>query len=259
MLVGALVFCTGSECQEGAGTETATEAATVPFPCVLQPADAGLESRFEAWLATGRERVEAWFGKPFPEAVTVLVHPDRAAFTASFPAEWGLTDTQCWMVAYGVADRLSVLSPRVWRTEACEHDPDDEVHVQGIVTHELVHAFHGQHNVTRDFTGIEEAVGWFGEGLGVLVSGQLDDERLTGARRAVAEGRGPVRLTEAWSGPDRYGICGSLVAFLAERVGRDGVLRLLAATSLEEFLEAAGLDEPALLDAWRASLLADES
>ena len=230
-----------------------------PFPLEVTAADTPGASELERVVAEGRAQVEAFFGAPFPEPVRVLVQPDRAAFDASFPPEWGVGQTQCWMVAYGVADRLSLLSPRVWRAEACEHDPDDAVHVQRLVTHELVHAYHGQHNPTRDFSGIEEATGWFAEGLAVLASGQLDAERLAGARRAVAEGRGPTDLRTAWSGADRYGVCGSLVAFLETRCGREGLVRLLAATDFEAFLQEAGLTEEAWLAAWRGWLVEAEA
>ena len=209
-----------------------------------------------ARLAASRQRVEAFFDGAFPEPVTVFVHPDRAAFTHSFPREWGMTSTQCWMVAYGVADALSLLSPRAWPAESCEHDPDDSAHVDGILAHELVHVFHGQHNATRDFTGIEEDVGWFAEGLAVYASGQLeDDDHADAAREALRNEAGPTTLASAWSGRYRYGVCGSLAAFLDHRLGREGLTALLAATSLEQLLAPTGMAEPELLEAWEAWVL----
>src|SRR5262245_47674552 len=47
--------------------------------------------------------VESFFGGRF-RSFTLTVLPDRAAFDASFPPEWGLSKTECWMVASGTAD-----------------------------------------------------------------------------------------------------------------------------------------------------------
>ena len=87
----------------------------------------------------------------------------------------------------GVADRFELLSPAVWKSQACEHDGRDLQHVQDIVTHELTHVFHGQHNPTRDFTGMDgEArtnqgmlgVAWIGNGESLFV-------KLVGAKDVV--------------------------------------------------------------------------
>ena len=155
------------------------------------------------------------------------------------------------MVAAGVADALRILSPRVWTTEACEHDPRDAEHVRGIVVHELTHVFHGQHNPTGDFTGAEE-VGWFAEGLAVVVSGQLATGPRASALEAVDAGAVPRELEAAWSGAHRYGVCGTLVLYLDELLGRDRLFELLAATTEEEILRAAGMSEEELLVEWRA-------
>src|SRR6516165_2607432 len=77
------------------------------------------------------------------------------------------------MVASGVADRMVILSPRVWKTQAAEHDPADAEHLRDLIAHELVHVYHGQHNPRPDFDGMDDS-GWFVEGLAVYVSGQLE-------------------------------------------------------------------------------------
>jgi hypothetical protein len=79
----------------------------------------------EAHLQAGRPLVERAVGVPLRTPVAVTVAPTRAAFDATFPPEWGIPETQCWMVAWGVADKLAVLSPRAWAAEACEHDAAD--------------------------------------------------------------------------------------------------------------------------------------
>jgi hypothetical protein len=227
------------------------------FDYTFAPADAEHINELKTRIDRGVVAVEQFFERPFREPVSVTVCPDREAFTRALPAEWGLGETQCWMVASGVADRLIILSPRVWRTDACEHDPADEQHVQGIVTHELVHVFHGQYNPTRDFTGAEE-VGWFAEGLAVYVSGQLEQGHLAAPREAIELGLAPKKLEDAWSGKYRYGVCGSIVAYIDHTYGREILRYLLVTTTQEEFLFLLGLTEQELLDRWRASVLADD-
>jgi len=186
----------------------------------------------------------------------VEVYPSRDKFTAAFPPEWGMSETACWMVAAGVTDRMIILSPRVWEVEACEHDPNDAQHVQDIVVHELVHVFHGQHNPTGDFTGAEE-VGWFVEGLAVHVSGQLGHGHLAEPREAIEQGVAPTRLVDAWSGKYRYGVSGSLVAFMDQTYGREVIRRMLAVTNQAELLALAGVTEGELLDQWRQYVIAE--
>jgi hypothetical protein len=53
-----------------------------------------------------------FFRSPLPEALTIVLGPDRAALSAVLQAEWGIPDTACWRVATGVADFLGKLSSR---------------------------------------------------------------------------------------------------------------------------------------------------
>ena len=233
----------------GATRRAAAEATR--FQLVHGPEDAADAARLAPWLEEGVKAVEAFFGAPFRDAFLVELFPDRASFSASFPPAWGMTDTQCWMVATGVADFLHVLAPRVWRAEACEHDPDDDRHVRGILVHELTHVFHGQYNPTRDFTGAEE-LGWFAEGLAVLVSDQLAEQHLARAAEAVRAGAVPAELESAWSGPYRYAVAGTLVQYVDGVAGREALLELLAATTEQELLAAIGRTEEELLAEWLA-------
>lgn len=221
------------------------------FRVQSSPAAAGDAAQVEARLLAARPAVEAALGVPLRTPVQVTLAATRAEFDATFPPEWGVPGTECWMVAWGVADRMAVLAPGAWATQACEHDAADAGHVQRLLAHELVHVLHGQHNGHPDFTGLDD-IGWFVEGLGVLASGQLDAEHAGRARQALAEGRGPRDLAGAWSGPYRYATCGSLVRFWSGRAGPDGLARGLSATGNAELLAATGLDEPAFLDAWAA-------
>lgn len=197
--------------------------------------------------------LEAYFGHAFLRPVTVSVLADRAAFDAAAPAEWGIAPSQCWMVGIGAADRLLFLSPAAWAEEACDHKPEDADEARSILRHEMAHVYHGQHNPTGDFTGMDEA-GWFVEGLAVLTSGQLDERRMAQARTAVADGKGPNALTEAWSGPARYGVGGSLVRFIEATWGRATLFDLMAETSNAGILSRLGLSEQEFLARWQAWL-----
>jgi hypothetical protein len=220
-------------------------------------ADRATAAALRPRLETGRRAVEAYFGSPFPERVTATLAPDRATFTAVLNAEWGVPETQCWMVGTGVADFLVILSPRDWAAEACEHDAADTQHVQDIVTHELTHVYHGQRNPTRDFDGADE-VGWFAEGLAVVVAGQLDRGRMSDPREAVRAGAVPARLADAWSGRYRYGVSGSLVRYIDVTWGRDAVRDLLAVTTQAQLLTRIGVTEQELLDRWKAWVMEPE-
>jgi hypothetical protein len=196
--------------------------------------------------------VEAFFGQPFAEPVHFVLARDRAAFDAAFPATWQMGATQCWMVGVGVADFLVLLSPDVWASQACDHAGSAD-EVRGIITHELVHTYHGQRNPSRDFTGAEDAA-WFVEGLAVLASGQLTDERLAGVRDAVRRGEGPTALDAVWAGRAKYGQAGSLVRFVDETWGRARLNELLAARNAGELLAGLGTTEADLIRDWRSWL-----
>jgi Peptidase of plants and bacteria len=159
------------------------------------------------------------------------------------------------MVASGVADRMVILSPRVWKTQAAEHDPADAEHIRELIAHELVHVYHGQHNPRPDFDGMDDS-GWFVEGLAVYVSGQLERSHRTAARDALKVGKAPTRLADAWSGRYRYGVSGSMVEFVDKRYGRDVVKRLLAVVSNEEALKLLNTTEGEFLEAWKGRVSA---
>jgi hypothetical protein len=201
--------------------------------------------------------VQAFLGKPYPEAFKVRLFPDRASLTEQWRKDWKAPDLQpeCWMVASGTASLLDVLSPAVWKTQGCDHDPSDAKHVSLLLTHELVHVYHGQRNPNPTFDGLDD-LGWFIEGLAVYASGQLDATRLSSCRAAVAAGRVPARLKDAWSGKDRYGVAGSMVEFIDRKYGRAVLVRLLPCTDQGQILNIVGLSEEDFLARWKEDLLA---
>jgi hypothetical protein len=258
VMVLTLLACLQVGCSEKArAVETADENELLAplFQFEFDQQDKKSASELEVYVARGKRMVEEFFEMSFRDSVIVVVCPTREAFTSAFPPEWGMSETECWMVAAGVADQLIILSPRVWGEESCEHDPLDIQHVQGIVAHELVHVFHGQYNPTRDFTGAEE-VGWFVEGLAVHVSGQLNQGHLAEPSEAIELGKDPTCLSEAWSGKYRYGVCGSLVMYMDRACGRDTIRKMLAVTSQADLLALSGVTESELLKHWKEFIIA---
>jgi hypothetical protein len=229
-----------------------TDASASNPPAAPRPAD------FGPVLTDCQRTVESFFGRPFARHFDFVVFPDRAAFDQSFPPSWGIEHTECWMVACGVADRLCLLSPSVWREQACEHDPDDATHVRGIVAHELVHVFHGQSNPSGDFSAVE-GLDWFVEGLATYASGQLEEHHVLSAADAIGAGAAPEHLADAWKGKYRYGVSGSLVRFLDRRLGRGVINQMLSATTQPQVLSLAGMSESELLSQWRESVLAESA
>jgi hypothetical protein len=229
-----------------------------PFELHYEAADAVIAAAWQPLLEAGVDTVEGFFGEPYRQSFTIDVVPDRAAFTAWFPPEWGLGDTACWMVATGVDTRMAALTPRVWRDQACEHDPDDAVHVRNLLVHELVHVYHGQVHPSTDFDapGIEE-IGWFVEGLATYASGQLEERHGDAAREAIENDAAPSRLADGWTGPYRYGVSGSLVRHIDTTYGRQAILDLMVASDQEKLLQRLGLTEAELLRSWREAVLAD--
>ncbi len=214
---------------------------------------APVTSRVHADLVNAERRIARELGE-LPDTVGVWIHPSRVAFTAALTEAWGVPGTECWMVGAADDHTLHLLAPDRWAAEACEHDADDADHVRRLVTHELVHVYHGQANPSADL-GLVEEIGWFTEGLATYVSGQLDARHRGGAFEALRTGRGPGRLADAWSGPFRYAVAGSMVAFIDDAWGRATLRSLLTATSQAELLAGLDVSESGFLERWRAWVL----
>ena len=207
-------------------------------------------------VVEGIERVEAFFKDPFLDEFGVYLFDNRKDLDEFWRTLWDLPTfrSECWMVASGSQDTLAILTPRAWREEACEHDPEKEEHVQNLITHELVHLFHDQYNRADGFDGFA-SMSWFVEGLATYVSGQLDEGYLASPVEAVRQGLAPESLSEAWRGKYRYGVCASIVKYLKSRGGKGLLKRLLWATTPEEILREIGISERELLEEWHDWLL----
>jgi hypothetical protein len=216
------------------------------------PADESLRVEVQTYVADGSNKVERFFGSAFPSSFKVEVVPSRAAFDKIFKERWGVDHTEPWAVAAGVSDSLYLLSPRVWKTQAAEHDPSDKGHVRRIITPELTHVYHGQINPSKDFDGMDD-LAWLIEGVATYVSGQLDSEHKGDDVEAIKKGQAPKSLATAWSGRYRYAVSGSLVRYVDRHYGRPKLMEILKLTKPEDVLRALGVTENQLLQDWETS------
>lgn len=200
-------------------------------------------------LTAGRGKIEKFFSTPFAKPFVVEIFPSRAHFDDYMQARWKVPKTQSWMVASGVSDKLVMLSRKKWKTQASEHNPADDSHTRELIAHELVHVYHGQHNPTGDFEGMDD-LGWLVEGLAVYVSGQLDHDHRDAAKDAIQKGHAPKTLAQAWSGRYRYGVCGSMVRYIDQTQGRQTLQQLLAVVKPEQALKLLNTTEEQFLAGW---------
>lgn len=225
---------------------------------LYQPRDKEIAPEILEYGETGWKIIESFFSESFPEPFVVRIFPDRTSLTDYWRKAWKLPDFEaaCWMVGSGSSTGLALLSPRVWKKEACEHDPDNKQHIQRLITHEMVHVFHAQVSPHHNLDELE-SIGWFVEGLAVYVSGQLEGGHLADPKEAILNGKAPNKLENAWSGKYRYGVSGTLVKFIDETYGRDAIKNLLVKTTESGILKFLGTTEEKLLRNWREFVLND--
>lgn len=216
-------------------------------------ADRSLLPSLQKLVEGGRTNAEQFFGGRFRAPLVVRIYPNRRSLTAHWAAAWGVPNLQseCWAVASGVATELALLTPRAWKTDACEHDPADSAATRRVLWHEMIHVYHGQRNPHPTFDGMDD-LGWLVEGVATLASGQLAVEHAGDARAALEAGSAPAHLADAWSGRYRYGVSGSLVAYVDTVWGRPLLTQLLTDTAQAEVLAALHTTEDSLLARWRA-------
>jgi hypothetical protein len=207
-------------------------------------------------IQDGMGRIERFFGHRFAKTFRTQVFPDRSSFDTCLEKQMAIPQPQRWMVAAGVSGRLVLLSPRVWATDADEHDPHDRQHVRDLITHELVHVYHAQRNPGHDFDGMDD-LGWFVEGLADYVSGQLEHSHREDARMAIQEGKAPDKMADAWSGRYRYGVSGSMVQYIDRHFGRKMLWKMLNVTKPKQALRLLHVTEPEFLEAWKRFVLSD--
>lgn len=226
------------------------------FTMHFESTDQNIAPLISRTLSQRAKTIEHFFGKPFAKKFEVRILANRAALNTYWSEAWNIPGlkTECWMVASGTAKELTILSPNAWSEDACEHTIADTLKTQLLLAHELTHVYHGQYNPQPEFEGLD-AIGWFVEGLAVLVSGQLDAGHLAAAKEAIEHGKAPTQLANAWSGKYRYGVSGSLVQHIENRYGREKLISLLSSTSEKEILDELQLTEQELLTQWQKAVI----
>jgi hypothetical protein len=161
--------------------------------------DKGIVGTIDKNLQSGLMHITAFFQQPFLNKFNVYVFPDRRSLDKQWQKDWGDStfQSQCWMIASGVAHQLDILSPNVWTKEACDHNANDSIEIMQVIWHELVHVFHGQHNPDHTFSYIEK-LDWLVEGVATFVSGQLDEKRSQRVKQLVSENKAPTTLDDFW-------------------------------------------------------------
>ncbi|NNG11315.1 MAG: hypothetical protein HKM92_14200 [Arenibacter sp.] len=208
------------------------------------------------WLDQGHAAILQFFDSDFKQNFDVYLFSERDSLDKQWQKDWNMPGfkSQCWMVASGIAHRLDILSPRVWETQACEHQSKDTIATQKLIIHELVHVFHGQNNPSPTFENVEN-IDWLVEGLAVYVSGQLDEDRYERAKTFMQSEAGPDKLADIWKGEHRYGLAGTLVKLIDDTYGRKTLIQLMGHTSADEVLQVLAITEEELIKRWKQSFL----
>jgi hypothetical protein len=227
---------------------------TDKFDLFFTQADSADVYSYLAYFDNSYQHIEQYFGEKFLTKFEVYIHPNRSSIDLEWSANWDMPGfkSPCWMVATGVADQFDLLSPRVWNEEACDHDPDNKIEIQKLITNEMMSVFHGQINLDHFFSTMKE-MAWFIEGVAIFISGQLDDGKMQDTKILVQEDRFPRDLTKFWQGDSRYGLSGSLVKFIHTKFGTEILFELLKTQTNEELLKKIDMTEELLIEQWADS------
>jgi hypothetical protein len=210
------------------------------------------KKEYNQFIVKGIKEVKTFFHASYKNPFSVFIHPGRQSLDSTWQKDWNMPKfkSECWMVASGVATRLDIISPKRWDKQSCEHIYAETVHTQQLITHELVHVFHGQLNTSPDFSNTE-GIDWFVEGLATFASGQADASRMAEVKKAILENSIPKSLDEFWTGKIKYGLSGSVVKYIDHRYGRNKLIELLPLNKKLEILSLLKTTEPELLAEWK--------
>lgn len=219
--------------------------------------DANNIRNYNKAVANGIKTTETFFKSTYASPFLVYIHPDRQSLDSTWKVDWKMPNfkSECWMVASGTGTRLDMISPVKWQTMACEHNYADSLKSQQLITHELIHVYHGQKNPSPDFSNTNR-IDWFVEGLATYASGQCNEERLVEVKKAIQQKTVPATLEKFWTGKLRYGLSGSVVRFIDLEYGREKLIGLASLTTLTDILKNLNTTEEELLRNWKNSLLA---
>lgn len=214
--------------------------------------DKSNRKEYKILIKNGITSVEAFFHASFVNKFVVYIHPTRQSLDSTWQKDWVMPafKSECWMVASGVATKLDILSPKLWDKQSCEHIYSETTQTQQLITHELVHVFHGQRNISPNFSNVE-GIDWFVEGLATYASGQCDKARIADVKKEIENNKIPKKLDNFWSGKIKYGLSGSVVMFIDHKYGRSKIMELLSINKKSEILVSLQTTEAELLTEWQ--------
>jgi hypothetical protein len=215
-------------------------------------ADKKNRSEYVKLINTGVGSVQIFFGHPFTKKFDLYILPDRESFNEEWRKDYSDPGfkSECWMVASGVANKLILISPKTWNKVACEHDYKNIAETRELITHELVHVYHGQLNTSPDFSNTE-GIDWFVEGVATYASGQMRAARITEIKNAVRENKVPALLDDFWKGKMKYALSGSVIMYIDHLYGRNKLKELLKYNKKTEVMNSLNTTEEKLLTGWR--------
>lgn len=207
---------------------------------------------YDRLVENGILSVKIFFNSSFSKEFDIFIHPGRKSLDSTWQKNWNMPDfkSECWMVASGTASRLDLISPKAWENEACEHNYSQTQQTQNLITHELVHVYHGQLNASPDFSNVD-GIDWFVEGLATYASGQCDSLRIAEIRKAISDNNIPKKLDDFWKGNLRYGLSGSVVLYIDKKYGRGKLKELLHFNKKTDLLLTLNTTESELLEKWK--------
>ncbi|MBL7903204.1 MAG: hypothetical protein JNK73_14495 [Bacteroidia bacterium] len=207
---------------------------------------------YKPYVNRGIRLIETFFNTTYNKTFNVIIHPDRQSIDSTWQRDWNMPEfkSECWMVASGIASKLDMISPKLWDNQSCEHIYSETKKTQQLITHELLHVYHGQINISPDFSNVE-GIDWFIEGLATYASGQCDTLRIGEVKKAISENKIPKSLDNFWSGKIKYGLSGSVVMYIDKKYGREKLKILLTSNNKKELLSILKITETELLNEWR--------
>ena len=226
------------------------------YNLLITATDEKNKKEYKKLIEKGVKSVNTFFDTSYPKKFDIYIHPTRKSLDSVWQKDWAMPDfkSECWMVASGVSTKLDIISPKLWDKLSCEHKYSELIATQQLITHELVHVYHGQLNVSPDFSNVE-GIDWFVEGLATYASGQCDPARISEVKKAIRENKIPVTLENFWSGNIKYGLSGSVVMFIDHKYGRKKLKELLPFNKKSEILSALNTSDSELLKEWITYIL----
>lgn len=214
--------------------------------------DKNNKKAYKKFIENGKKSVKEFFHSSYKKDFSVFIHPDRQSLDSTWQKDWNMPafKSECWMVASGVATKLDMISPKQWDKQSCEHIYSETAKTQLLITHELVHIYHGQLNISSDFS-VAEDIDWFIEGLATFASGQCDSSRIAEVKNAISENKIPSNLDKFWTGKIKYGLSGSVVKYIDQKYGREKLKQLLPLNKNADILSNLKITESELLNQWK--------